>query len=572
VNRQIRRLGVVLLISFGAVLVQLSVIQVIRTDEYNEHPSNTRQILRDFSEPRGDITTADGVVIATSVEVDDRFELLRTYPEGELYAHSAGWFSFSFGAAGIEQTYNDELAGETVTQELRSLGDLLVERDRTGDVRLTLIDSVQRVARDALGEREGAVVALDPRDGSILAMWSYPSFDPNLLAGHDLDVTADVRDALLDADGAPLRASTYQERYFPGSTFKVVTGSAGVESGRVTPSEPSFPVTNAYTPPLTTRPIRNFGGSTCGGTLYEVMRVSCNTAFAEMGAETIGPEPMVERAEAFGFNSVPPIDLPAAAPSVFPTDFFQNTPRLAQASIGQNDVQATPLQMALVAAAIANDGRIMKPHLLDEIRDGEGTVVTRWKPSLWRRATSASTAAIIRIGMLGVVERGTASRLAIDGVEIGGKTGTAELGTSPPSSHAWIIAFAGPPGERPVIAVAVLVEGQPGVSEQTGGRVAAPIARAVIEAALASDQLMLDTDDPLLDAPAVSPPSSSGSPAEPTMPSTTGGPLTVAPTTAAPSTTAAATTTTAAATTTTAAATTTSATTTTAVVTTTTSP
>ncbi len=533
-NQQIRRLGIALIACFAALFVQLSVVQVIRAEEYADHPVNTRRILRDFSEPRGDITTADGVVVAHSVEVDSRFDRLRTYPEGALYAHTTGFLSFSFGADGVERTYNDALAGETAVQELRSLGDLFVERDRTGDVRLTLIDSVQRTARDALGDRIGAVVALDPRDGAVLAMWSNPSYDPNRLASHDIAATTRAREVLLADEAVPLRSRAYQERFFPGSTFKVVTAAAGIEPGAVTPSEPSYAVTSSYTPPLTTRPIRNFGGSTCGGTLFDILRVSCNTAFAEMGAETIGPDLMIEGAERFGFNDTPPIDLPGAVPSSFPTDFDRDTPRLAQASIGQNDVQGTPLQMALVAAAVAADGEIMVPHVMDEIRDGEGSVVERWEPSVWLRAMSSQSAATLRAAMLGVVDGGTAAALAIDGVEIGGKTGTAQLGTDPPSSHAWIIAFAGLPNQRPAIAVAVLVEAQPGASEQTGGRVAAPIARAVIQAALDSGHLVLDGDgdDQPVTPPTTDRPDTTTSPGG--APTTTGGPLTVAPTTALP--------------------------------------
>lgn len=253
----------------------------------------------------------------------------------------------------------------------------------------------------------------------------------------------------------------------------------------MTATEPVFPVTNEYVPPQTTRPIRNFGGSSCGGDLFQILRVSCNTAFAEMGAELVGPDPMISTAEAFGFNRDIPIDLPDPATSNFPTDFDQNLPALAQSSIGQNDVSATPLQMAMTAGAVANDGRVMTPHVLAEARNEEGSVVTTFEPSEFQRAVDAPTAAVLREAMVGVVgPGGTAQGLAIEGFEVGGKTGTAQLGTEIPSSHAWIIGFAGPPGQPAEVAVAVIVEGQPGASEQTGGRVAAPIARAVLVQAL----------------------------------------------------------------------------------------
>jgi peptidoglycan glycosyltransferase len=460
------------------------VVQVLLADDYNGDPANVRAVLRDFSEPRGTISTADGAVLARSVPSGDRFELQREYPEGDLFGHITGFFSIQFGATGVEDTYGDELAGRTTEQQLRSLSDLFVDREHTGDLTLTVRKDVQEVARQALGERQGAVVAMDPRSGELLAMWSYPSYDPNLIATHDSDQATENRDLLLLAPGNPLRSAAYQDRFFPGSTFKVITASAGVESGRVTVDEPSYPVRTEYTPPQTTRPLRNFGGESCGGMLFDILRISCNTAFAEMGTETLGPDIMVDRAEAFGFNSRPPVDLPAAAESAFPTDFELNLPALAQSSIGQNEVQATPLEMALVASAIANEGRIMAPHVLRDVRDEDGDVVDEYDPSVWRQAVSASTAAVMRDAMIGVATSGTATAAQVPGFEVAAKTGTAQLGIDPPSSHAWMIAFAGPPGQAPSVAVAVLVEGQPGVSEVTGGRVAGPIAQQVMAAVL----------------------------------------------------------------------------------------
>ena len=529
-NRQIKWLGIGIVTCYLALFVQLNVVQVLRADDYNEDPTNVRAVLRDFAEPRGTIQTADGVVLARSVPSNDRFELQREYPEAELFGHVTGFFSIVFGATGVEKTYGEELAGRTTEQQLRSLSDLFVDHERTGDVTLTVRRDVQQVARQALGDQQGSVIALDPRTGELLALWSFPSFDPNLVANHDGEKAAENRDLLLLAPGNPLRAASYQDRFFPGSTFKVVTSSAGVESGRVTVDEPNYPVATEYVPPQTTRPLANFGGEACGGTLFEILRVSCNTAFAEMGAETLGPEIMVERAEAFGFNEAPPLDLPAPATSVFPTDFEQNLPALAQSSIGQNDVQATPLQMALVAAAIANDGVIMTPHVLREVRDVDGDVIETYEPEPWRQAVSAATAQVVHDAMLVVAQQGTATAAQVPGYEVGAKTGTAQLGTDPPSSHAWMIAFAGPPGQDPTVAVAVIVEAQPGVSEVTGGRVAGPIVQQVLAAVLdiqareAAEQSTTTTGSTSTTAPStsVSPPTTAG---------TTAPTVTVAPTT-----------------------------------------
>ncbi len=488
-NARITRLGVVLTVCYVLLFIQLNRVQVLNRDELTGHPANTRSIVRDFDRPRGSIVSADGALLAESVETapDSRFERLRRYPEGELFAQVTGFFSFQFGATGVEDEYNDVLAGDTLEQDIRGLTDIFVARENVGDVTVTVRKDAQEAAREALGTQEGSVVALDPRTGEILAFWSFPSYDPNLLSSHDTATARADRDALLAAPGKPLQAHQYQEIYFPGSTFKVVTGSIGLETGTVTVDDPSFPVESSFTPPQTTTPLRNFGGNRCGGTLFTILASSCNTAFARMAIE-IGPDDMIAGSERFGFNNEPPIDLPAPATSVFPTDFTDNLPKLAQAGIGQGDVSASPLQMAMVAAAIANDGKVMAPHVLDEVSDPDGDVFSTYEDAVWTEATSEETAATMREAMRGVVADGTADGLAIDGFEVGGKTGTAQLGTDPPSSHAWIIGFAGEPGQPPSVAISVIVKGQPGVSEVTGGRVAAPIARTVMEVILAAQQ------------------------------------------------------------------------------------
>ena len=482
-TRQIRALGLGLIVCFVILFVQLNRLTVFQAATLNDNPNNTRDILRDFSQPRGSVTTADGVVIARSVASNDRFEFQREYPEAALFAHITGFYSFTLGSSGVEKTYNDELAGRTSDLSFQELGDLFVDKDRVGDLTLTVQADLQRVAAEQLGQREGSVVALDPRTGEILAMVSFPSYDPNVLANHDTTQAA-IAQELLDASPEKPRLSrAYQERFFPGSTFKVVTATAGILRGGVTADAPVYPVSSAYTPPGTVRPIRNFGGASCGGALFEILRVSCNTAFAQMGVET-GPDPMIEVSESFGFNQAVPIDLTSPARSNFPTDFERNLPALAQSSIGQNDVAATPLQMAMVAAAVANGGEVMTPHVLRDVRDPDGNVVDTYDPEIWTTAMDQPTSDLMREAMRGVVESGTATGLAVPGFDVGGKTGTAQLGTDPPRSHAWILGFAGPEGEQPTIAVAVIVEGQPGASEQTGGQVAAPIAQAVLAAHL----------------------------------------------------------------------------------------
>lgn len=482
-DRSIRRLGVFLMLLFCALFVQLNYIQVWRAGDLNTRPGNDRPIEQSYARPRGTISTADGVLLARSVQSNDRFQFLRQYPEGDLYASATGFFSYQYGASGLEAAYNEELSGKTARQQVRSIGDLFVDKDRTGNLTLSLRSDVQKVARQALGDQLGSVVVMNPQTGAVLALWSNPSYDPNLLAAHDLDKVQGAYELLKRAPDNPMLPKAYAEIYPPGSTFKVVTGSTGVESGKVTPTEPDYPRLTSLDLPQTTRNLPNFGGSSCGGTLFTILAKSCNTAFAQMGLD-LGPELLIAGAESFGFNEAPPFDLRTAA-SVFPTDFEENLPALAQSAIGQNSVAATPLQMCLVAAGIANDGVIMEPYLVQEVRDGEGDLVERADPTQWKRAVSPQTADIMRQGMREVVANGSATRLQIDGLDVGAKTGTAQFGPrSPLRSHAWVIAWAGPPGQKPTLAVSVIVRNQSGASEQTGGRLAAPIAKQLIEQAM----------------------------------------------------------------------------------------
>lgn len=497
-NRQIRILGVVIMVCYLAVFVKLNQIQVLEASKYNDRPENTRTQLRDFNRPRGDIVTADGQIAATSEERRAELRYQRIYPEGDLYSHITGYYSFRLGSTGVERTYDAELTGRTPSLQLHELSGFFSDESSEGDVVLTVRSDVQLTAKAALGGLTGSVVALDPRSGDILAMYSNPSYDPNLVSTNDGDQAEAVKTLLDAAPQKPLLSRAYQDRYFPGSTFKVVTATAGLASGTVTETNPAYPVVTSYTPPLTSRAIGNFDGAPCGGTLFAVLAASCNSSFAEMAAQTAGSEPMIAAAEAAGFNDTPPIDLTRPVESVYPTDFgsvvsrpegsapiYEDTPALAQTGIGQNDVAATPLQMALVASGVANQGRIMVPHVMDEIRARDGDVVDRFDDTPWRDSMSPENAEILRRAMIGVVTDGTASILQLPGFDVGAKTGTAQLGVEPPQSHAWIIAFAGPAGQAPTVAVAVMVQGVDGAaSGQTGGRVAGPIAKAILQTAL----------------------------------------------------------------------------------------
>lgn len=493
-NTSLRHVMAVLLGCFVLLFIQLNRVQVFQAEALQQNPANTRFIQREFERPRAEIRTRDGVVVAVSEPSEVRFDRQRVYPQGELYAHTVGFVSFEIGADGVERTYNTEITGQTAAQQLDDLTSLLDPDPDPGALTLTLDHALQEVARSALGERTGSVVALDVKSGGVRALWSWPSYDPNLVAANEGGASSASYQSLLVSEGNPLRARAYRDVAFPGSTFKVVTAASALDNDRVTLTDPVFESVAEYTPELTSRAITNFGGRTCGGNLIELLVQSCNTAFAEIAAEFLGPERMIRSAEAVGFNNVPPFDLPGTVASVYPTEYGavlqppseelpaglnEDTPRLAQTAIGQNDVAATPLQMALMIAGVANDGTIPTPHVVADVLDPDGREVSDFSPGPWRQAMDAETARDLQTALIEAGNRGSGNPATVEGLTIGVKTGTAQLGTDPPRSHAWIVAFGGRPGEDPELAVAVLVEGGEGSGEQTGGVVAGPIARQI---------------------------------------------------------------------------------------------
>ena len=475
-NRQIRQLGLVLSILFVVLFVQLNNIQVLQAAKLQDDPRNNRNAVRDFSSPRGDILSADGTILADSRPSSDMYGQQREYPQGELFGDLTGFFSFTYGNEGLERTYNDDLTGKT--QSLKNIGDLLTSRTNTNNVTITVTQRMQQVAKDALGDKTGAVVALNPKTGEILAMYSNPSYDPNKLAGHNFSqVTAD-RAAMLKDPGNPMLPRAYRQSYPPGSTFKIVTSSAAYDKNPGLTTK-SYPRLEQLALPNTNKTLANFGHESCGGRLPQLLQVSCNSGFGQMGLD-LGAKNLTGEAQSFGFNQSPPLDLPATAKSKFPTDLTNTSPFLAYSAIGQSDVSATPLEMALSVGGIANGGVIMKPHLLKDVRDQHGDVVRSGKSQQWMRATSQQTAQSMTNNMLGVVNSGTGTAARIPGVQVAGKTGTAQ--THGDYIDAWFVSFA--PANDPQIAVAVIVENQIGVSESTGGLIAAPMAQMVMKTAL----------------------------------------------------------------------------------------
>lgn len=481
-NTPLRRLSTVVVVMFLALMTSATWVQFVQAPSLNSDQRNVRTLYREYGNFRGPIVVG-GEAIATSTPVDDSFGYLRGYANGPLYAPVTGYYSIVYRRSGIEEWYNTELNGSADSLFLERLQDLVTGRETRGaSVELTIDPAVQQAAWDALGDQRGAVVALDPTTGAILAMVSKPSFDPNVLASHDLASVRASWDSLLADPTDPLvNRAIAGDTYPPGSTFKLVTAAAALESGFT--SETPVAAPRELTLPQTSTVLRNFGGSSCSSTgamsLADALRISCNTAFAQIGVD-LGADELRAQAEAFGFDQ--PLNVPMqVTESRFPEN--PDAPQTALSAIGQYEVRVTPLQMAMVSAAIGNGGVQMTPYLVQAVRSQDLTVVSEADPSELRRSVSESTANQLRDMMVGVVANGSGSAAQIPGVTVAGKTGTAQT-TDDVAPHAWFTAFA--PAEAPRVAVAVVVEngGSMG-SEATGGRVAAPIARAVIQAALA---------------------------------------------------------------------------------------
>lgn len=487
-NSPLRKVAVACLLLFGLLLVNANYVQVVRAGDYRDDPRNSRVLQRTYDRERGAVVV-EGDAVARSIETDDRLRYLRTYPGGEVYAPVTGFYSLVYGATGIERTEDNFLSGEASALVVRRLSDLVTGREPRGAaVVLTLRRAAQQAAYDGLEGKTGAVVALDPRTGAILAMTSTPSYDPAPLSSHE---PADIRETyeeLVEDDSDPLLNRAISQTYPPGSTFKVVTAAAALESGQYQP-DTRLPSPREFDLPLSDRTIPNFGGFACEGgemaTLADALKFSCNTPFAFLGGD-LGAPALREQAQAFGFGSddlTVPLSVQA---SRFPSD--PDAPQLAQSGIGQFDVRMTPLQGAMIAAAVANKGELKRPFLVDEIQNTDlSTLEQTQESTLEGDVISDSTADALTAMMRGVVEGGSGTAAQIPGVVVAGKTGTAQHAPGEPP-HAWFIGFAGDEGEPPRVAVAVLVErGGDAGSEATGGRVAAPIARSVMEAVLSAE-------------------------------------------------------------------------------------
>jgi peptidoglycan glycosyltransferase len=483
VNAPIRRLSTVVALLFSALLVSTTLIQFVQARSLNERPDNRRTLLATYARERGQILVG-GAPIAKSVPSKDELKWLRTYPKKDLYAHVTGYYSFTYGAGGgIEGAEDSLLSGASDKLFYRRVSDILTGKEQTGaSLELTLDAKAQAAADKALGNQRGAVVALNPKTGEVLALVSHPSYDPSVLSSHDTTkVVAAWKKLNADGDRPMVDRAIAGNLYPPGSTFKVVTTAAALESGKFT-EESQIPGPATLDLPQTTVNLPNDDRRPCGPndktSLTHALEISCNTAYGWLGMQ-VGADAFRAQAAKFGIGdrlSIPMTVTPSSVPAQL------NEPQLAQSAIGQYDVRVTPLQMAMVAAAIANKGIVMKPYLVSKVTSSDLETIDEAQPEQLSQAVSANTAAALTRMMETVVKSGTGTAAQISGVEVAGKTGTAQHATGQPP-HAWFISFA--PAQDPKVAVAVVVEdGGNAGSEAFGGRVAAPIAKAVMEAVL----------------------------------------------------------------------------------------
>jgi peptidoglycan glycosyltransferase len=475
VNAPIRRLYLLFLVLFGVLVYSTSKNAVFDAEALRDNTLNRRALLEEQRIHRGTIRAADGTVVARSIK--QRGDVYtRRYPTNGLFAHAIGYSYTTLGRAGLERSRNDELIGKN--NELTSILDQLRGKQQTGDpLRATLDPAAQRVAYQQLAGRKGAVVALDPRTGAVQVMASEPTYDPNLLRSPKT-----YSRLANDNANKPLVNRATQFGYAPGSTFKVVTATAAIDSGEFTPTST---VDGKNGVKISGVPLQNDFNQSFGPIdLATALEKSVNTVYAQVG-EQLGKRTMREYMNRFGFDRKPQLDYPREQMSAS-GEYYNGhlisplSPRVdvGRMAIGQDKLAVTPLQMAEVAAAVANDGKLMKPHLTDRVLDTDGRTVDKISPEVQSTVMKPSTASTVTGMMERVVQSGTGTQAQIPGVRVAGKTGTAETQIGRTINNVWFIAFA--PADNPRVAIAVTMQGQPGF----GGDVAAPVAKAVMESLL----------------------------------------------------------------------------------------
>lgn len=474
-NTAIRRLFLVTVVLFAALLAVLAYWQVIMAKSLADNPQNTRKVFAQMRIDRGLILASDRSELARNRQEGDLY--YRFYPPGDLAPHLVGYSDPTYGQAGLEHSQNSYLTGTADEVELATFLDTLLGREKRGaDLKLTLNPKVQRTALSELQElgKRGAVVVLDVQTGAVLAMVSNPTYDPNQLVPNWAQLNADP--------DAPLLNRATQGLYTPGSAFKLVTTAAALESGTFNPNSRFQDEEGSIE--IYGNTIRNWRDTPFGEHSFkEAFSQSINTTFAQVG-DQLGEDRLVEYMQKFGFYEKPPLELPPGEISASGRyeDGKLASPKagldrvaVAWLAIGQENLQVTPLEMALVAQAIGNGGRMMKPYAVDSVTDQNGTIVKQARPGEWKNPVSPETAMQMKEMMVRVVNEGTGRRAQTPKVQIAGKTGTAEVTGRGP--NAWFVGFA--PADNPRVAIAVVVE-----DSDIGGGISGPVARETILAAL----------------------------------------------------------------------------------------
>ncbi|MFC3300842.1 penicillin-binding protein 2 [Arthrobacter agilis] len=477
-NQAIRSAWVVAISMFALVLGSLTYVQFFQAQELKENDWNSRQLYQDFGRQRGAILV-DGRAIAESVPSNDQFNFQRVYNDPELYAHLTGYYSLSLGTTQLETAESAILSGtssslfyDRVVQLFSGVG------TQGASVELTIDPEIQRLAWDLIPDgQRGSIVVMEPSTGNILAMVSKPSFDPNLLAVHDTSVILENAAALSEQPGLSIYTNpATQSLVSPGSVFKLVDAAAALESGEYD-AESEIPNPPALEFPGIDYALPNYVTGNCASRatadLEFALEQSCNTPFAQIAID-LGEEAIQEQAARFGFGEQLSIPTDVTA-SVFPSDLSET--ELAQSAVGQFDTRVTPLQMAMVASAIANDGELMQPQLIKSVRAPDLELIDAPQPELLRRSVSEATANQLTDWMVNVVDNGTAAGAQIPGVRVAGKTGTAEVTET--GDNAWFTGFA--PAEDPQVALSIVMEN---VDIPTGQQLTSPSAKRLIEAVL----------------------------------------------------------------------------------------
>ncbi|MER5492519.1 penicillin-binding transpeptidase domain-containing protein [Streptomyces sp. NPDC002490] len=486
-NKPVRRIAIFCGLLILTLLIRDNWLQYVRATDLQENSKNRRISIERYAQPRGDIIV-DGKSITGSTKTNGSdYAYKRTYKNGPMWAPVTGYASQAFGATQLESIEDGILTGNDDRLFFRRTLDMLTgEKKEGGNVVTTLNGAAQKAAFEGLGDKKGAVAAIDPTTGAVLALASTPSYDPSSFAGNSTKTDTPAWEKLQKANDPdePMLNRALRQTYPPGSTFKVVTAAAALEHGLVDDPDAKTDTPLPWTMPDTTRPLENDGPLPCkDATLREALKVSCNTVFGKAGSD-LGKDKMRETAEKFGFNSEQFVPVRSSA-SVWPKEM--DRPQTALSSIGQFETAATPLQMAMVAAAVANDGKLMQPYMVDELQAPNLDVIEKHSPSELSRPLSEENAQKLQSMMETVVDEGTGRNAQINGVKVGGKTGTAQHGVdNSEKPYAWFISYAKTDSGTPVAVAVVVEDSQASRGDISGGGLAAPIAKSVMQAVINS--------------------------------------------------------------------------------------